>query len=416
MKKISILLLAVLSLGISFTSCADDAPFSTAAADDNPRILDPVFPDRVNGELPVIANISRDANLGMNLTVTPADYTTVVWFLDGQEAATGTRLDLALKAGTYHLKVVASTGAGKSTYREGIVQVNPLAGDPWAATVASERIIAPGTTARLYGDNLQNVTGMLIGSHAVAGIAYVPESGCIEYAVPADIDEGDYRVVLTDAEGNEYGANTVKISKAALVVTGANRANANAEWTLTGINLENVASLTIGGQTVTSFVQQTAISLTLVCPALADGDYQLTGRTKSGEPVRFYAAAGITDACTVVISSERTLWEGHHYVSWDLSDDNPNKTFNLIGQDVFARLKAGSTLRIYYSVAAEAEYHQLRTTTGWWNDLPGTSVLEFSTGGVKDVVLTQEVLNHISEQGGFLCVGHGYYVDRVTVQ
>ena len=51
----------------------------TATENDDPRILDPLFPDRVNGELPVVSNISRDANFSMTLTVTPADYTTVTW-------------------------------------------------------------------------------------------------------------------------------------------------------------------------------------------------------------------------------------------------------------------------------------------------------------------------------------------------
>ena len=46
----------------------------------------------------------------------------------------------------------------------------------------------------------------------------------------------------------------------------------------------------------------------------------------------------------------------------------------------------------------------------------GTSVIEFSTDGVKEIQLTQDILNQIKEQAGFLCVGHGYYVDMVTLQ
>lgn len=77
----------------------------------------------------------------MTLTVTPADYTTVTWFIDGEEIQTGKEIDLALKAGTYHLKVTATTSIGKSTYREGLIQVNPLADDPWATEIGFERII-----------------------------------------------------------------------------------------------------------------------------------------------------------------------------------------------------------------------------------------------------------------------------------
>ena len=51
-----------------------------------------------------------------------------------------------------------------------------------------------------------------------------------------------------------------------------------------------------------------------------------------------------------------------------------------------------------------------------WNDLPGTAVIEFSEDGIAEVELTQEALDMIAAEGGFLCVGHGYYVDLVTVE
>jgi hypothetical protein len=56
------------------------------------------------------------------------------------------------------------------------------------------------------------------------------------------------------------------------------------------------------------------------------------------------------------------------------------------------------------------------TDSGWWGDLPGTTQFEMSADGVKEVVLTQAALDMIQQQSGFLCVGFGYYVDRVSVQ
>lgn len=88
----------------------------------------------------------------------------------------------------------------------------------------------------------------------------------------------------------------------------------------------------------------------------------------------------------------------------------------MIGKDVFADIKAGAVLNIYYSVNPSDEYHQLRTTTGWWNDLPGTAVIEFHEDGVKQVQLTQEVLDKIQTEDGFLCIGHGFYVDRISIK
>lgn len=418
MKKIYHILLIMLAMSFGLIACTEETPFSTATENDDPRILDPLFPDRVNGELPVVSNISRDANFSMTLTVTPADYTTVTWFIDGEEIQTGKEIDLALKAGTYHLKVTATTSIGKSTYREGLIQVNPLADDPWATEIGFERIITTGAKAQLYGNNLDKVNSIVIGGKTATDIVYTEngENSYIEYTVPEGLADGTYRIILVDNGGNEYGGNKVTVTSEALITAGSERTTANSEWVMTGINLNQIESFTFGGQTVSSFIRQSETEIAFTCPSLEDGEYTLTGKTTSGKEVMFYTTTGNITEQTVVVSSERVLWEGHHYVSWDLPDDNPNKTFNLIGKDVFASIKAGAVLSIYYSVNSADEYHQLRTTTGWWNDLPGTAVIEFQEDGVKQVQLTQEVLDKIQTEDGFLCIGHGYYVDRISVQ
>lgn len=418
MKKIYHILLIMLAMSFGLIACTEETPFSTATENDDPRILDPLFPDRVNGELPVVSNISRDANFSMTLTVTPADYTTVTWFIDGEEIQTGKEIDLALKAGTYHLKVTATTSIGKSTYREGLIQVNPLADDPWATEIGFERIITTGAKAQLYGNNLDKVNSIVIGGKTATDIAYTEngENSYIEYTVPEGLADGTYRIILVDNGGNEYGGNKVTVTSDALITAGSERTTANSEWVMTGINLNQIESFTFGGQTVSSFIRQSETEIAFTCPSLEDGEYTLTGRTTSGKEVMFYTTAGNITEQTVVVSSERVLWEGHHYVSWDLPDDNPNKTFNLIGKDVFASIKAGAVLSIYYSVNSADEYHQLRTTTGRWDDLPGTAVIEFQEDGVKQIQLTQEVLDKIQTGDGFLCIGHGYYVDRISVQ
>lgn len=418
MKKIYHILLIMLAMSFGLIACTEETPFSTATENDDPRILDPLFPDQVNGELPVVSNISRDANFSMTLTVTPADYTTVTWFIDEEEIQTGKEIDLALKAGTYHLKVTATTSIGKSTYREGLIQVNPLADDPWATEIGFERIITTGAKAQLYGNNLNKVNSIVIGGKTATDIAYTEngENSYIEYTVPEGLADGTYRIILVDNGGNEYGGNKVTVTSDALITAGSERTTANSEWVMTGINLNQIESFTFGGQTISSFIRQSETEIAFTCPSLEDGEYTLTGRTTSGKEVMFYTTAGNITEQTVVVSSERVLWEGHHYVSWDLPDDNPNKTFNLIGKDVFASIKAGAVLSIYYSVNSADEYHQLRTTTGWWNDLPGTAVIEFQEDGVKQIQLTQEVLDKIQTEDGFLCIGHGYYVDRISVQ
>ena len=117
---------------------------------------------------------------------------------------------------------------------------------------------------------------------------------------------------------------------------------------------------------------------------------------------------------TVTVSTEITLWSGHHYVSWDKPDGDPNKTFGLIPMDVFAGITAGSTLKVVYSIEPTAEYHKMQLATGYWTGLAGE--MEFTENGEYTLILTQDMLNKIQAEAGFLCVGHGYYVDLVTVK
>ena len=398
----------------AFAACTEKETFSTASGDDYPRIIDPVFPDWTDGVKPVVANISRDADFSMTLTVTPADYCSIVWYLDGDIVAEGNTIDMNLMAGTYDFKVTVSTEAGYTTFREGIVQVNPLEGDPWADKISFERITAPGAAAVLYGNNLEKVSRIVIGSHTVTELTLI--EGGLSYTVPAEVKDGTYRLILVDASGNEFGGDLLTVTSEPMVTSGADRISKNKDWTMTGVNMDKIASITLGSRTVSEFKTQTATEIVLTCPELEVGEYILTGTASDGSAVMFYSESGNTTETTVILSSSTVLWEGHHYVSWDLPDDNPNKKFDLIEKDVFATIKAGSVLSIHYSLEPDAEYHQIRTTTTWWNDLPGTAQTDLTADGVFTVTLTQEALDMIQTQDGFICVGHGYYVDMVTVE
>lgn len=411
-------IMTLLPVSLMLASCSNDEPFSTAGPDDEPHILAPTFPDRNNGQLPVVANINRDANFAMELTVTPADYVDVAWYIDGEQAATGKAIDMPLLAGTYEMKVVVTTTQGKSTSREGLINVNPLDGDPWSSSVSFERIVAPGQRAVLYGSNLASVKSIVIGNSEQIPVTYSAEDGneMLSYTMPSNAVAGTFRLELIDAEGVNYGADKVTVSASALITSGADRITAGATTTITGINLDKVASITIGDIEISEIIEKTPTSLSFTAPSLEDGEYTMSGVMTDGNEVQFYKNGQVESSASVVISSQQTLWSGHHYVSWDMPDDSPNKTFNLIGMDVFADIKPGAVMSIHYSIEPTAEYHQLRTTTVWWNDLPGTGTIEFSTDGVAEITLTKEALDMIQEQAGFICVGHGYYVDLVTLR
>lgn len=392
----------------AFAACTDKETFSTASGDDYPRIIDPVFPDWTDGVKPVVANISRDADFSMTLTVTPADYCSIVWYLDGDIVAEGNTIDMNLMAGTYDFKVTVSTEAGYTTFREGIVQVNPLEGDPWADKISFERITAPGAAAVLYGNNLEKVSRIVIGSHTVTELTLI--EGELSYTVPAEVKDGTYRLILVDASGNEFGGDLLTVTSEPMVTSGADRISKSKDWTMTGVNMDKIASITLGGRTVSEFKTQTATGIVMECPDLKAGEYTLTGKALDGSAVLFHTEAGITEEMKSTVSLETTLWSGHFLV------DNWSVNFTEVTKDQFADIEAGSVLRVYYSLNTAAEYHQIRTTTTWWNDLPGTAQTDLTADGVFTVTLTQEALDMIQTQDGFICVGHGYYVDMVTVE
>lgn len=405
------ILLMLPIFGMIGTSCQDEVPFETVSTTDAPQILDPLFPDRVKGELPTIANINRDQNFKMSIVVTPSATTTVTWYIDGEKSAEGCKIDTLMMAGKYHIKVVASN-AGKETYREGYVQVNPLPSDPSSEGVAFERIIAPGAPAVIYGSNLELVKTLKFGKETITDFTYSQADGSIAYTVPQSAQNGIYRLILEDEQGMEYGANTVTVSSGALVIAGADRFTAGEEAVLTGINLNTITALKVGDVNAT-IVAKTNTTITLKCPTLDDGDYMLTGTTENGA-VEFIAGNVIAQEIKVAVSSQKSLWSGHHYVSWDMADGHPNKTFNLLARDIFKTMKPGTTLTIHYSIKPDDEYHKMGVATGWWSDL--IPQFEFQEDGAIEVEMTQERLDRINTEDGFLIIGHGFYVDRVTVK
>lgn len=222
MKKIYFLAMFMLLMtgSLALTSCSsDDEPFTTAAEDDEPRILDPYFPDWTNGQPGVFKNFARDLSLEAEVIVTPANYTTVTWYIDDEQVAEGLSVNHSLLAGEYTLKVVAKTTKGKETYRMALVQVRPLDGDPNPGNDIRDRQVVPGSVVKLHGTNMDKVTKISFGGkEAATSFVDKGDKSYVEYTVPADLALGTYRVTLYDAAGNAYGGNRIVVSNEAPVV------------------------------------------------------------------------------------------------------------------------------------------------------------------------------------------------------
>lgn len=236
---------------------------------------------------------------------------------------------------------------------------------------------------------------------------------------PLPIGNHELKIVATTTKGKTT-SRTLNVTVTPAADDPVLGTNANELWVAPGAettihnckNLGTVTKVMVGGKEVAFEILEEGTAMKLTAPAdLENGDYAIT--LVDGDGVEFPGGT-IKVTSEPKPSMENTLWEGHHYVSWDLGDGDPNKSFNKITKDQVAKWKEGQTLRVYCSMKDDDAYHQIKLATAWWNDL--TSPYEFSEGNVVKFELTQDALDKMAAEEGFICVGHGYYVDKVTIE
>ena len=410
MKSKYLIALMMLAVAVfSFSSCSsDDEPFITASEDDYPRILDPYFPDWVNGAPGEFKNFTRDINLTQKVVVTPVEYTTVTWYLNDEQVAVGDSIDMPLLAGTYVLKIVARTTKGLETSRTGMVIVRPCAGDPVPGDLLFDRLVVPGTVATLHGDNMDKVTQVIINGIPAAA-TYHADGDYVTYTVPASLADGNYPLTVADATGFIYGGGNITVSSAPIVSGSSFSGKAGAEVTIEGQNLDKMASITIGGKTA-AIVSKTATALTFTVPDLNTGDYEMTATDASGNAVKFINGAEFVEKANFNVTSETVLWEGAWQVTW-------GTPFNALQSTMPSLVHAGNTVRVYVSGNGQGTM-----TTAWWNNIltgkgdPERGDIMISGDMVLEYLLTDYSMELMNSQDGVLVVGDGYTVLKVTVE
>lgn len=172
-------------------------------------------------------------------------------------------------------------------------------------------------------------------------------------------------------------------------------------------NLDKVAKVLIGGKEAT-IVSAADGNLTITTPAdLSAGDY----------PIVVQDAAGQQYGCgTIKITNEpypdksETLWEGSFNVTW-------GTPFDALKDDFINHVHAGTLLKVY--VSGEG---QDTATTAWWNNLltgkgdPERGDITISGSQVLEYELTDLSIQLLKDQNGFLMVGDGYTITKVTVE
>lgn len=245
----------------------------------------------------------------------------------------------------------------------------------------------------------------------------IAEGNTIDQPLPLGTHE--LKIVATTTKGKST-SRTLKVTVIPAADDPALGTNASELWVAPGAettihkckNLGTVTKVMVGGKEVAFEILEEGTAMKLTAPAdLENGDYAIT--LVDGDGVEFPGGT-IKVTSEPKPSMENVLWEGHHYVSWDLGENDPNKKFNLITKDQVAKWKEGQILRVYCSMKDDDAYHQIKLATDWWTDL--TSPYEFGEGNVVKFELTQDTLDKMAAEDGFICVGHGYYVDKVTIE
>ena len=409
MKTKNILLLITLAAATILTGCQPEAPFDTQSPNDAPIILTP-YNESGTGTF-TYNLINPDTPLFDSVTVTPSAYTTINWYLDQYLVYTGTKIDMCFPAGTYALTIEAVTDAGLRTERTGTVTVHPYDYDPYSAAPAAGRHLAPGKETQIDGQNLSKAKNVIIandvyGNEVVHTITPTyQEDGFLKFILP-QTEDGNYFLLLQDADGKKYGADNIDVHNGAVALAGFAEMPAGSTWVITGINLQEVAKVQVGDIEITD-LQVTETSVTLTAPALEVGEYTLSMFNEDGSAVLFVTNEGTVEQVKTVVPNETTIWTGPVTIDW-------NADLVKVDAGVMAAVPVGATIYVYFEVPA-AEYHAMRVTTPWWDVdlLPQVDGME-NQPNPYSFTYTAEGKEAVDRTGAMSVVGFGLTVTKIT--
>ena len=409
MKTKNILLLISLAAATIFTGCQPEAPFDTQSPDDAPIILTP-YNESGTGTF-TYDLLNPDTPLYDSVTVTPSKYTTINWYLDKQLVYTGIKIDMCFPAGKYALTIEAVTDAGLRTERTGTVTVHPYDYDPYSASPAAGRHLAPGVETTIEGQNLSKAKAVIISSD-IFGLEVVhnitptyQEDGFLKFILP-ETEDGAYFLRLQDENGKIYGADNIHVHNGAVALAGFQEMPAGSEWVITGVNLQHVTKVKVGDIEITD-LQASDNAVTLTAPAVEVGEYTLAMFNEDGSAVLFITDEGAVEQVKTVVPSETTIWTGAVTIDW-------NADLVKVDASAMAAVPVGATIYVYYEVP-EAEYHAMRITTPWWDYdfLPQVDGMENQPNPYS---FTYEAAGKeaVDRTGAMSVVGFGLTVTKIT--
>lgn len=241
----------------------------------------------------------------------------------------------------------------------------------------------------------------------------IAEGNTIDQPLPLGTHE--LKIVATTTK-NKSTSRTLNVTVTPAADDPALGTNASELWVAPGAettihkckNLGTVTKVMVGGQEVAFEVLEEGKALKLTTPTgLENGDYDIT--LVDGEGNQF-SGGTIKVTTEPRPSMENTLWEGEFPVTWGTPFDALKDTF-------LSKVKVGTILRVYVDGNGQGT-----AATAWWsNILTGKKDPErgdFMVTGLATwkFELTDLSIKLLTEQNGFLLVGDGYTVKKVTIE
>ena len=242
----------------------------------------------------------------------------------------------------------------------------------------------------------------------------IAEGNTIDQTLP--LGNHELKIVATTTKGKST-SRTLNVTVIPAADDPALGTNAIELWVAPGAettihnckNLGTVTKVMVGGKEEVAFeVLEEGTALKLTAPTgLENGDYDIT--LVDGEGNQF--PGGIIKVTTEARPSmENTLWEGEFSVTWATPFEALKDTF-------LSKVKAGTILRVYVDGNGQGT-----ATTAWWNNIltgkgdPERNDFMVTGPATWEFELTDLSIQLLTEQNGFLLVGDGYTVKKVTIE
>ena len=241
----------------------------------------------------------------------------------------------------------------------------------------------------------------------------IAEGNTIDQALPVGIHE--LKIVATTTKGKST-SRTLNVTVTPAADDPALGTNAVELWVAPGAettihkckNLGTVTKVMVGGKEVAFEVLEEGTALKLTAPTgLENGDYDIT--LVDGEGNQFPSGT-IKVTTEPRPSMETTLWEGEFAVTWDTP-------FKDLKDSFLSKVKAGTILRVYVDGNGQGT-----AATSWWNNIltgkgdPERGDIMVNGPATWKFELTDLSIQLLTEQDGFLLVGDGYTVKKVTIE